>query len=350
MDRESLRHRGRGFVPLEMLAVVCIIGILLGLGVVVVNSARRQAHLAQGEGRLKHVALALDLYYRHKGRYPPAGSDLSDALGPFVQNPEVFENPLKDEATPGETVSSMYHEPTLQELDAPENYLTAMTGDDGKTIVILKTLGKIDTTADGHYNPDDYIGSKASARTIVEMEKQEPEPEVEPEPDPEPGDLSEEEHLGHGVVVQYYIEHESQQKTGAVVRFEAEGQQLGDGHGQEMDRFTLEVDFDEGIDILDVLVNIQLKAGTQTFVPPADVDTIGEFADPVDLIDENDLGEANAPSSGWSVSVDLDANCVEITFDVEADGHQPHGLSNVEFQFPNGDVEIIEVRPVRRFD
>ena len=64
MDRKSLHDRGRGFVPLEMLAVICVIAILLGLGVIVISSAREQAHLAQAEGQLRQVGVALDLYFK----------------------------------------------------------------------------------------------------------------------------------------------------------------------------------------------------------------------------------------------------------------------------------------------
>ena len=67
-----------GFVPLEMLAVIAVIAVLLGLGVMVVQSARHQAHLTQAEGRLKQVSIALDLYFKKFGRYPATGSNLCE--------------------------------------------------------------------------------------------------------------------------------------------------------------------------------------------------------------------------------------------------------------------------------
>ena len=77
MDRKRARCRGSGFVPLEMLAVVCVLSILLGLGVIVVRSARYQAHLAQAQMRLKQIGVALDLFYNKYGNYPASGKNLA---------------------------------------------------------------------------------------------------------------------------------------------------------------------------------------------------------------------------------------------------------------------------------
>jgi type II secretory pathway pseudopilin PulG len=361
-------YRGRGFVPLEMLAVICIIAVLLGLGVVVVSSARQQAHLAQAEGQLKQVSLALDLYYKHYGYYPPPGSDLSRELGPFVQNPKVFISPLTGG---GKDLSAMYESLTLEELDEAENYVAAFFDDDGETAVILKTLGKIVRKTDLRFNPDIPLSAKFAIVTAVGLGNGD-----------ETAVASENLDTGEDTleyIAKYTLDCATQDKTavsidkyaveeidGAIVDdgagplglpdgiagedgivFEAEdGDQLGGVAGT--DTFVLNISNPEGdVSVGDIPVTIQLKSGRDTFKlkkEPMTLDQLRVHDGPIDLVNSKD--KAGEPT-GWTIEVDYtDAGEVTVTFEVSTNG-KTQDLSNIEFTLGSG-VDILGVEPVRR--
>jgi len=174
MRTGSTQRRRCGFVPLEIMAVVAVMAVLLGLGVIVVRGARRHAHLAEAESRLRQVSVSLDLYYNKYGRYPASGKYLPRELEEFVGNKTIFENPLNNESASGMTVSSMYQEPVGENADSPEAYMTSFLSPDGKTAVILKTDGKIVTTTRLSYNPtgeeEYYTDAKIDVITLIEEE------------------------------------------------------------------------------------------------------------------------------------------------------------------------------------
>jgi hypothetical protein len=175
------------------------------------------------------------------------------------------------------------------------------------------------------------------------LEKQEP-----PPPDSGEETLVE---LQEGRVVTYFVEKATKRKTGVSIKFEAEGDQLGEDGAVETDKFTIALQGDDGNPVdAETIVQITVKAGTQTFVTPPGVDTLGEMYDPVQLIDSKDKNNDNPPPTGWWVSVDPSEDFVYITFDVSADGNQDHALSNIEFRFPDGSIKILEVLPPQRFD
>jgi len=174
MDRKR-----RGMTMVEVMAVVGVIAILLAMGFMVLRSMRLAARVAVAETRLKQVAIGLELYFKQYSTYPPQGSDLVAELTPFVENPAVFNNPLLEEETPGETVNVLYRQPTVDEIDSPDNYVTAMMADNGRTLVVLKTGNKVVRRDDLRFSPGDPT-------VIVDVLDPTPPPPEPPADDEEP--------------------------------------------------------------------------------------------------------------------------------------------------------------------
>ncbi len=133
------RRSRKGVTVVEVMAVVCVLAILLGMGFLLHRNMRQAARITAAESRLKQISTAMELYFRDNRCYPPQGSDLTVELAPFVDDLTIFENPLMDEVTLGETVNMLYQEPDLEEIDGSGTFLTAMTAEDGTSGVILQT-------------------------------------------------------------------------------------------------------------------------------------------------------------------------------------------------------------------
>jgi len=139
----------------EGAAAAGVLAILLAIGVSTYRGARLAAHVAAAQSNLKQVAAYLELYFREHGAYPPQGADLVAALTPLGADPRIFENPLLNERTPGDTLSALYQAPTLATLDRPDHYLTALISDNGRTAVILKTGARVESTNHLSFDPSD---------------------------------------------------------------------------------------------------------------------------------------------------------------------------------------------------
>ena len=171
----SLRKRnGKGYVALELVAVASVIALLLAMGFMLYRSMRLAARVSVAESNLKQISTGMELYFRKFNSYPPQGSDLTVELAPFVESPDVFHNPLLEEDNPGETVNKLYMQPSLEDLDSPDNYVTAMIADNGRTSVILKTGHKVERHDDIHFDPG------APGEDLVTI--------LDPPQDEEPGD------------------------------------------------------------------------------------------------------------------------------------------------------------------
>lgn len=64
----------KGFTLIELLVVIAVIGILAGVILASLNSARAKGKDAKIKSELKQVALALELYYDTYGTYSVTGS------------------------------------------------------------------------------------------------------------------------------------------------------------------------------------------------------------------------------------------------------------------------------------
>ena len=156
------RRRRRGWSFVEILAVTGAITILLSMGIMVHRSMRMSAKVTVAENSLKQIATGLELYFQTYRCYPPQGSDLVTELAPFVENPEAFTNPMSEEDYPGETLNALYVQPTLDELDSPDHYVTAMVASTGKTAIILKTGHKVERHDDLRFIPEDLNDALAA--------------------------------------------------------------------------------------------------------------------------------------------------------------------------------------------
>ena len=70
--------RRRGFTLIELLVVISIIGVLVGLLLPAINSAREAGRRVQCQNNMRQVALALNAFASRKGVYPAAGTFFED--------------------------------------------------------------------------------------------------------------------------------------------------------------------------------------------------------------------------------------------------------------------------------
>lgn len=152
------RHRAHlraAFALVELLAAIGAMSLLLTLGYSVFKGVRLASRVAAAENRLKQVGVGLEMDFLKHTSYPPQGADLAASLAPYVVNPRAFCNPLMEEVKPGQTLSDLYRQPTLDQIDTPDHYITAFACDNGQTVVILKTGARVDQRHDLHFDPAD---------------------------------------------------------------------------------------------------------------------------------------------------------------------------------------------------
>jgi prepilin-type N-terminal cleavage/methylation domain-containing protein len=188
----TTRRQGDGFTLVEILATTGVIAILLAMGIMVHRSMRMAAQVTRAQVSLEQIATGMELYFQKYGTYPPQGSDLVSELAPFVDDPRVFDNPMIEEETPGETLNALYVEPSLDELDSPDNYVTAMVSSNGRTVLILKTGNKVERRDELRFIPENLNDALAAildppsgflTEAVEQGDDPPPAPEQEPEQD-----------------------------------------------------------------------------------------------------------------------------------------------------------------------
>ena len=84
------RRRRQGFTLIELLVVISIIGILVGLLLPAVNSAREAGRRTQCQSNMRNIVLAILGYVTSKNVFPPAGvfgEDPRTGRSTFPANP-----------------------------------------------------------------------------------------------------------------------------------------------------------------------------------------------------------------------------------------------------------------------
>ena len=120
------RHHRQGFTLIELLVVISIIGVLVGLLLPAVQSAREAGRRVQCQSNMKNVVLAITGYTTSKNVYPPAGVFGEDVNG--VVNPNFFTTPnssvimswMPNSTTPAGQPMYSWVVPILPYLDSQE--------------------------------------------------------------------------------------------------------------------------------------------------------------------------------------------------------------------------------------
>ena len=81
MTPRRLRPR-RGFTLIELLVVISIIGVLVGLLLPAINSAREAGRRTQCQNNIRQLALALNAFANRKDAFPAAGTFFEDTTTP----------------------------------------------------------------------------------------------------------------------------------------------------------------------------------------------------------------------------------------------------------------------------
>jgi len=286
----NVHRRRRGFSHLELCAAITITGILLSLGLSLYSGMRQEARLCQAESQLKQVSLALELYFKKYSSYPPQGCNLAEALGPFMDRPQAFGNPLSEELTRGECLSLLYCQPTLKLLDSPNNYLTAFVAEDGKSGVALLSGSQVVRVSGLNTDRSSY-GSIAAAMIAA----------------------TDEEKVGEGIK---YICVGSKIKGISSLTYQATWKRLGGNKapGNVMDSFQVGLRAKSGgmDEVMNANVTVSIHAANAIFQLPSPPDgksswTVGDLikatdpdqGKPIPLIDPANPGR----EAGWQVEL-----------------------------------------------
>ncbi len=70
MNMNMEKKNKKGFTLIELLVVVAIMGLLAGVAIVALNSARQKARDARRVADVKQIQTALELYYNDNNGYP----------------------------------------------------------------------------------------------------------------------------------------------------------------------------------------------------------------------------------------------------------------------------------------
>ena len=154
------RRRRHGFTLIELLVVISIIGVLVGMLLPAIQSAREAGRRAQCLNNMKNIGLALNAYATRKGSYPAAGTFFETA----ASQPTA-------KASQGDITKSVL-------VGATANPVTAVIGNAAKSWVVdilqdldeaslannwTQEMSYLSTTAPGTSTPNANISRTALA-------------------------------------------------------------------------------------------------------------------------------------------------------------------------------------------
>ncbi len=159
-------RRRRGFTLIELLVVISIIGILVGLLLPAVQSAREAGRRTQCASNMRNVGLAILQYVNSQNAFPPAGEFCEDATtltsltsGTIDPSQSVI-NGFMPGGTPRQTAVPMYSwvVPILPYMEAQDMF--------NQWTMFPPTTSSTGNGAVSYYDPTNYIAGQASNYTI----------------------------------------------------------------------------------------------------------------------------------------------------------------------------------------
>lgn len=160
-------NKREGFTVIELLVVIAVIGVLVGLALPAVQSARNSAMQLSCQNRLKQTGLALHNYHAAHGRFPKSGNSYEptaisatpDDILSWMVNilPHLEQQPLYDQAVAAcRNERRAYLDPPHRGISTPVNAFICPSDD--RLVLPMKTAsGRIVAMSS-------YIGIAGSAQ------------------------------------------------------------------------------------------------------------------------------------------------------------------------------------------
>src|SRR5208283_1032910 len=121
-------RRRRGFTLIELLVVISIIGVLVGLLLPAINSAREAGRRTQCLNNMRQLALAINAFAARKNVFPAAGTFFEDNTTPAISGPTSILNYALGSGTTG--VSTTQPSATLNPMtNAGYSWVVSILGD-----------------------------------------------------------------------------------------------------------------------------------------------------------------------------------------------------------------------------